>query len=130
MLDISYGISGKLAIEKYLVFTPENRIPVHGDTIESLPGWRARYYVRKLKTGRENKIGGQPAGVVGVGDIAILDIEEIDKPAQTVKLKAANGGTFLYKTRHPENLDFVHRGDKVVVKVAEAIAAKVTKKSL
>ena len=74
-------------------------------------------------------IGGQPAGVVGVGDVAILVIDKIDKAAQTVTLKGPNG-SFSVKSNHPENLDHIRRGESVVVEVAQVLAASVATQSL
>lgn len=70
---------------------------------------------------RESK----PGVVVGVGDIGILVIDSIDKSAHTVTLSGPNG-VFVFKSPHPENLDFVRKGDQVVVQVASLLAAKVT----
>ena len=72
--------------------------------------------------------GSKPAGIVAVGDIAILKIDEIDKSKQTVKLSGPNG-SILFKTNHPENLDLIKRGDDVVVEVAALLAARVSPKS-
>ena len=73
-------------------------------------------------------LGSKPAGLVGIGDVGVFFVDDVNKSAGTVTLMSANG-SFVFKSKHPENLDYVHRGDNVVVEVAEVFAAKVTPQS-
>ncbi len=87
----------------------------------------ARSQSPSLVFGRASQ-GNKPAGVVGVGDVAVLVIDAIDKSAQTVTLSGPSG-PIIFKSAHPENLNLINRGDSVVVEVAELLAARVDPQS-
>jgi len=68
-----------------------------------------------------------PAKLEATQTTVTTTIEAIDKKNQTVTLKGPEGNSVVVKARHPENLEKVKTGDKVVITYTEALAVSVEK---
>ncbi len=68
-----------------------------------------------------------PAKLEATQTTVTTTIEDIDKEKQTVTLKGPEGNSVEVKARHPENLEKVKVGDKVVITYTEALAVSVEK---
>jgi Cu/Ag efflux protein CusF len=68
-----------------------------------------------------------PAKLEATQTTVTTTIEAIDKQKQTVTLKGPEGNSVVVKARHPENLEKVQVGDKVVITYTEALAVSVEK---
>ncbi len=75
--------------------------------------------VARAKKGEKPKIAGIEEG------IKIVTIESIDKKKELVVIKGTDGQLTTIKAKYPENLSYMKEGDKVVLKVTEAFAARV-----
>src|SRR5262249_17987653 len=74
---------------------------------------------------RRAQLGEKPGGAVARVTTVTATITAIDKTAQTVTLRPADGEGFTVKARHPENLDRVAAGDQVDIPYSEALAVSV-----
>ena len=68
-----------------------------------------------------------PAKLEATQTTVTTTIDAIDKQNQTVTLKGPEGNSVVVKARHPENLEKVKVGDKVVITYTEALAVSVEK---
>jgi Cu/Ag efflux protein CusF len=68
-----------------------------------------------------------PAKLEATQTTVTTTIDAIDKQNQTATLKGPEGNTVVVKVRHPENLEKVNVGDKVVITYTEALAISVEK---
>ncbi|WPU63574.1 hypothetical protein [Peredibacter starrii] len=73
--------------------------------------------------------GQQPAAMNAREINAKVVISKIDKKANTVTFKNADGDTQTVKVRHPERLNEVKVGDVINITYKEAVAVKVEKKN-
>lgn len=68
--------------------------------------------------------GARPGMAAGVGAIAILSVDSVDKKRETVTVKGA-GSVMTVRAKHPENLALIKAGDTIVVTVSELLIANV-----
>lgn len=73
--------------------------------------------------------GEQPAAINAREINAKVIISKIDKKANTVTFKNADGDTQTLKVKHPERLNEVNVGDVVNITYKQAVAVKVEKKN-
>jgi hypothetical protein len=88
---------------------------------EATPGVTAQQGVVSSKPGET------PAGAVGQQITVTVTIVAIDKKAQTVTVKGADGNTETVKARDPKNLDAVKVGDLVEITYTRALAIALDK---
>lgn len=78
---------------------------------------------------KRSDAGDLPAKLEATQTTVTTTIQAIDKQNQTVTLKGPEGNSVVVKARHPENLEKVKVGDKVVITYTEALAVSVEKVS-
>jgi hypothetical protein len=70
--------------------------------------------------------GQKPAGAMATELSVVATIDAINKDAETVTLKGAEGNTKTVKVRNPANLEKVAVGDQVMITLTRAVAVNVT----
>jgi len=70
--------------------------------------------------------GQKPAGAMATELSVVATIDAINKDAETVTLKGAEGNTKTVKVRNPANLEKVAVGDQVMITLTRAVAVNFT----
>ncbi len=74
------------------------------------------------------KLGEMPAAGSATGVVKVGKIESIDQKAETVTISGISPlGPTIIKAKYPENLNYVHPGDMIVVTMVQAFATSVTR---
>ena len=82
--------------------------------------------LKTSKTGvvARNPVGSKPGALAGIGTKGVLTITDIDKTKQQVSFRGPNG-TGTVTVKYPENLNYVQKGDTVVITASELLVADV-----
>jgi Cu/Ag efflux protein CusF len=77
-------------------------------------------------TGVTRMEGPKPAAVVSRQITATVEVASVDKAANAVTVRRADGSTVAFRAEDPKNLEGLNPGDKIVVTYKEALALQVT----
>ena len=72
-------------------------------------------------------LGEKPGMRAAQGRVKVVTVESINKGKQLVVVRDLAGNYSTVKAKYPENLAYISEGDKIVVTVTEALAARITR---
>lgn len=72
------------------------------------------------------KLGNKPGAYVAAKQVKVVTVASVNKEKQLITIQDLDGAFSTVKAKYPENLSLVKEGDRVVLTLSEAVAAKVT----